>query len=78
MSEEIFYLVAYDKQEKKWRSADEMLGIFVNTAGGDGPVRIVHEDNSVEWREIEDGLEKDIDFENVTTLTEFLRNESSD
>jgi hypothetical protein len=73
MSEEIFYLVAYDKQEKKWRSADEVLGVFVNALGGDGPVRVIHEDNSIEWRDIEDGLEKDVDFDNITTLTEFLR-----
>jgi hypothetical protein len=78
MSEEIFYLVAYDKQEKKWRSADEILGVFVNALGGDGPVRVIHEDNSIEWRDIEDGLEKDVDFDNVTTLTEFLRIENLD
>jgi hypothetical protein len=78
MSEEIFYLVAYDKQEKKWRSADEILGVFVDALGGDGPVRVIHEDNSIEWRDIEDGLEKDVDFDNVTTLTEFLRIENLD
>jgi hypothetical protein len=78
MSEEIFYLVAYDKQEKRWRSADEILGVFVDALGGDGPVRVIHEDNSIEWRDIEDGLEKDVDFDNVTTLTEFLRIENLD
>lgn len=78
MSEEIFYLVAYDKQENKWRSADEILGVFVNAMGGDGPVRVIHEDESIEWRDIEDGLEKDVDFDNVTTLTEFLRSANSD
>lgn len=78
MEEEIFYLVSYSKTEKRWRSADEILGVFINALGGDGPVRVIHEDNSIEWRDLEDGMEKDIDFDNVTTLTEFLRIENSD
>lgn len=77
MEEEIFYLVSYSKTEKKWRSADETLGIFVSALGGDGPVRVVHEDDSVQWRDIEEGLEKDVDFDNVEVLTEFLRSVNS-
>lgn len=72
-NEEIFYLVAYDKSSKKWRSADEMLGVFVQAIGGDGPVCVVHEDDSVQWRDLEDGLEKDVDYDNVQMLTSFIR-----
>lgn len=73
MDEEIFYLVAYNKNEKKWRSADELLATLVQSMGGDGPVRVVHEDDSVQWRDVEDGLEKDIDFDNTVLLSAFLR-----
>lgn len=77
MNEEIFYLIAFDKQTKKFRSADEMLGTFTQALGGDGPVRVVKEDDSVEWRDLEDGLEKDIDFDNTTLLSAFIRDVNS-
>lgn len=74
---EIYYLLAYNKNEKKFRAADETLGILVQTVGGDGPVRVVHEDDSVEWRDLEDGLEKDVDFDNTTLIGAFLRDVNS-
>lgn len=69
MDEEIFYVVAYNKQTKKWRAADEMIGVWTE---GEGPVRVVSEDGKTTWRELEDGLEKDQDFDNTEVLTEFL------
>lgn len=73
MGEEIFYLLAYDKSNGKWRSADETLGVMVNAIEGGGPVRTVQSDDSVVWRDLEDGLEKDIDFENTESLGNFLK-----
>lgn len=69
MNEEIFYMLAYDKQSGKWRSADETLGMLVN----EGPVRETAEDGTAEWRDLQDGIEKDIDFENTESLGNFLR-----
>ena len=77
MDEEIFYLIAYNKKDKKFRSADETLGALIQTAGGEGPVRVIKEDDSVEWRDLEDGLEKDIDFDNTTLLGAFFRDVNS-
>ena len=70
MNEEIFYILAYNNATKKWRSADEMIGVFTE---GDGPVRVIKDEETVEWREVEDGIEKDIDFDNTILLTAFLR-----
>lgn len=77
MEEEIYYLVAYNKNKKKFRSADETLGTLIQSVGGDGPVRVIHEDDSVEWRDLEEGLEKDIDFDNTTLMAAFLRDVNS-
>jgi hypothetical protein len=74
--EEVFYLIAYSKTKKKFRSADEMLGVLVQTIGGDGPVRVVHEDDSVEWRDLNDA-EKDIDYDNTILLGSFIRDVNS-
>lgn len=74
MSEEILYLVAFNKQTKKWRSADDLLGLLVNSVEGEGPVRVINEKTStVGFREIEDGLEKDIDYDNTILLSAFIR-----
>lgn len=74
MSEEILYLVAFNKQTKKWRSADDLLGLLVNSVEGEGPVRVINEKTStVGFREIEGGLEKDIDYDNTILLSAFIR-----
>lgn len=72
-TEEIFYLLAYDKVLGKWRSADETLSMLVHDGSGEGPVRILSDDGSVTWRAVKDGTETDIDFDNVETLSSFLR-----
>jgi hypothetical protein len=76
-NEEIFYLLAYDKRERKWRSADETLSMLVHDEKGEGPVRVMSDDGSVVWRDIKDGQEKDIDFENAEILSSFLRDLNS-
>jgi len=63
--EEIFYVVAYDKTTKKFRSADEMIGVWTD---GQGPVRVIDEAENVTWRDLEDGLEKDIDYDNTLLM----------
>lgn len=73
-TEEIFYLVAYQKKTGKWRSADEMLGYLVSQATeGVAPVHFINEDNEPEWRDLHEGEEKDIDFDNAQALGGFLR-----
>jgi len=76
-NEEIFYLLAYDTQSRKWRSADETLSMLVHDKEGEGPVRVVFEDGSVVWRDVEDGLEKDADFDNTEILSSFLKDLNS-
>lgn len=69
MAREIYYMLAYDPDKKKWMAADGMLHQLNNGQGsvleGDG--------YSGKWRLLEDGMEKDIDYDNVEILTEFLR-----
>lgn len=72
--EEIFYVIAYDKNEKKFRAADEMIGVWTD---GEGPVRVIDEADNVRWREVEDGLEKDIDYDNTILLGAFLKEVNS-
>jgi hypothetical protein len=75
MSIEIYYLVAYDIDTRKWRSADDTLGILTENQG---PVYVSDEaTESGEWGDLTDGIEKDIDFDNTQNLTEFLRGMNS-
>lgn len=66
---EIYYMLAFDMESKKWMSADAMLHQLNNGSGqvleGDGV--------QGKWRPLEDGLEIDVDYDNVEVLTEFLR-----
>lgn len=62
-------MLAYDPDSKRWMAADAMLQQLNNGSGQ------VLEGDGVEgrWRELEDGIEKDIDYDNVEALSEFLR-----
>jgi len=74
MNEEIYYLVAYEKESGKWRSADEMLEyLVVGSTGENSPVHYIDEEEGAKWRPLEDGLEKDLDFDNAQALGGFLR-----
>ena len=68
-TKEIYYMLAYDPQEKKWMSADAMI---YQLNGGRGQV-LEGDGFRGHWRELEDGLEKDMDYDNVEMLTEFIR-----
>ena len=69
MAREIYYMIAYDPDTKKWMAADAMLQQL-----NDGSGQVLEGDGySGKWRQLEDGMEKDIDFDNTELLTEFLR-----
>ena len=71
---EIYYMLAYDPDAKKWMAADAMLQQLNNGSGqvleGDG--------FEGKWRELEDGLEKDVDYDNVQALSDFLKTVNGD
>jgi hypothetical protein len=69
MPKEIYYMLAYDTETKRWFNADAMINVLTN---GNGSV-LEGEGESGSFRQIEDGMEMDMDFENTELLTEFLR-----
>lgn len=66
---EIYYMIAYDPDKKRWMAADAMLQQLNNGSGQ------VLEGDGIEgkWRHIQEGLETDVDYDNTELLTEFLR-----
>lgn len=73
MSREIYYLIAYDIDTQTWHPADDMLGVLTNN---EGPVYVADEDSG-EWQDLQDGIERDIDYDNTQHITEFLRGMNS-
>lgn len=74
MQTEIYYLLCYDVNQKKWAAADEMLGVFTKSQG-----QVLEGVGSEgKFRPLEDGLEADMDFDNAEALTEFIRNQNKD
>lgn len=63
------YLIGYDPQRKKWFAADDMLGILTENNGN---VLDVYKDEQ-KFRFLEEGLETDLDFDNMEVLGKFLR-----
>lgn len=63
------YLLGYDPKRKKWFAADDMLGILTDNNGN--VLDVTPESQS--FRFLEEGLEKDIDFDNMEALGQFLR-----
>lgn len=70
---EIYYLLCYDVVHKKWYAADDMLGNFTK---GQGSV-LEGEGEEGKFRPIKDGLEQDIDFDNMEAISEFIRNQNA-
>ena len=66
---EIYYMLCYHVQSKRWYAAPYMIQVFTQGAGE------VLEGNGLsgKWRPLEDGLEKDIDFDNIELISAFLR-----
>lgn len=73
MQTEIYYLLCYDVDKKKWASADDMLGSLTK---GQGQV-LEGEENEGKFRPLEEGLEADIDFDNTEALSEFIRSQNN-
>jgi hypothetical protein len=69
MKTEIYYLLCYDVVNKKWHSADHMLSALTN---GDGQV-LAGDGETGKFRQLEDGIEMDIDYDNTSLLGKFLR-----
>lgn len=73
MQTEIYYLLCYDVNEKKWYSADFMLGNLTQNKGqvleGDGAEGT--------FRPLQEGMEADIDFDNTEALTRFIQEQNS-
>lgn len=70
---EIYYLLCYSVNQKKWLPADDMLGNFTQNKG---PV-LEGEGAEGKFRPLEEGLETDLDFDNSEALTEFIRNQNA-
>ena len=73
MQTEIYYLLCYDVDTKKWASADDMLGSLTK---GQGQV-LEGEGEEGKFRPLEEGLEADIDFDNTEALSEFIRSQNN-
>jgi hypothetical protein len=73
MQTEIYYLLCYDVDTKKWASADDMLGALTKNQGQ----VLEGEGEEGKFRPLEEGLEMDIDFDNVEALSEFIRNQNN-
>jgi hypothetical protein len=70
MAQQIYYLIAYDVDTKKWMSADHVLGLLTE----EGPLYSSTDDhNPGVWSQIENPELIDQDFDNTVLLTEFLR-----
>jgi hypothetical protein len=72
MQREIYYLLCYDVDQKKWFAADEMLGVLTKSQGQ----VLEGVDTEGKFRPLEEGLEMDIDFDNTEAITEFIKTQN--
>ena len=73
MQTEIYYLLCYDVDAKKWMAADQMLGNFTKNQGQ----VLEGEGEEGKFRPLEEGIEMDIDFDNTEALSEFIRTQNN-
>ena len=67
---EIHYLICYDTETKKWKSADEALGSWFKN----GPVwEGSHEDGKWRLLDYSDGVEMDMEYECSETVGKVLK-----
>jgi hypothetical protein len=73
MQTEIYYLLCYNVDRKKWMPADEMLGALTKGQGQ------VLEGTGAEgkFRPLKEGLEADMDFDNTEAISDFIRNQNN-
>lgn len=67
---EIHYLICYDTEAKKWKSADEALGSWFKN----GPVwEGSHEDGNWRLLDYDDGMEMDTEYECSEAVGKILK-----
>ncbi len=74
MTTEIYYMLCFDTKTKKWYAADNMLG---NLLKNQGPV-LEGEGSEGKFRPIAEGLEADMDYENIEKLGQFIRSNNEE
>jgi hypothetical protein len=69
MAKQIYYLLAYDFDAKRWTNADHVLGLLT-----EGPLYTAEQDDEAgEWSQIEDPELIDLDFDNAELIGKFLK-----
>ena len=69
MAKQIYYLIAYDLDSKRWSSADHVLGLFT-----EGPLYTAEKvDEAGKWSQIEAPELIDLDFDNTELIGKFLK-----
>jgi hypothetical protein len=71
---EIYYMLCFDTKTKKWYPADEMLGVLLKSQG---PV-LEGEGSEGKFRPIAEGLEADLDYDNIEKLGQFIRSNNEE
>ena len=74
MATEIYYMLCFDTKTKKWYAADNMLG---NLLENRGPV-LEGEGAEGKFRPIAEGLEADLDYDNIEKLGQFIRSNNEE
>ena len=74
MTTEIYYMLCFDTETKKWYAADNMLG---NLLKNQGPV-LEGEGSEGKFRPIAEGLEADMDYDNIEKLGQFIRSNNEE
>lgn len=74
MTTEIYYMLCFDTKTKKWYAADNMLG---NLLKNQGPV-LEGEGSEGKFRPIAEGLEADMDYDNIEKLGQFIRSNNEE
>lgn len=74
MTTEIYYMLCYDTKNKKWYAADYMLGVLLKN---EGPV-LEGEGAEGKFRPIAEGLEADMDYDNIEKLGQFIRSNNAE
>jgi hypothetical protein len=67
-------MLCFDTKTKKWYAADNMLG---NLLKNQGPV-LEGEGSEGKFRPIAEGLEADMDYENIEKLGQFIRSNNEE
>jgi hypothetical protein len=69
MAKQIYYLIAYDLDSKRWINADHAFGLLV-----EGPLYDAENDDEAgKWSQIEDPELIDLDFDNAELIGKFLK-----